>query len=238
MTAAPTRRTIQFGSAEIPYTLTVRPRRDLLITVHPNLEVAVVAPAGKSIQQIEVKVRARAAWILRQQLRFRDLHPLPTDKRFVSGETHLYLGRQYRLRIIRSSRDRVTLSRPFLLVEVKNASTTSRVEKLVKQWYSDRATAVIPRQFERCLEAHPSLRMGEPRLRMRRMSRRWGSCTPLGVVTLNPELVRVPIGCIEYVIVHELCHRKVMNHGPGFERMLSRTLPDWRARQNRLNRIG
>lgn len=237
MTASAVRRSIQFGSAEIPYTLMVRPRRDLAITVHPNLAVSVVAPAGKSIQQIEGKVRDRAAWILRQQLRFRDLHPLPTEKRFVSGETHLYLGRQYRLRIRRSSRNHVALSRPFLVVETRSEASDS-VEMLVRRWYVDRAKLVLPRQFERCLDAHPSLRTGNPTLRIRRMSRRWGSCTPSGVITLSPELMRVPMGCIEYVIVHELCHRKVMNHGPRFERLLTRILPDWRTRRERLNRIG
>lgn len=238
MTAAPIRRTIQFGSAEIPYTLTVRPRRDLLITVHPNLQVAVVAPTEKSIQQIEAKLHDRAAWILRQQLRYRDLHPLPTERRFVSGESHRYLGRQYRLRIRQSLREHVALSRPFLIVETKSSSSASRVETLVKRWYDDRAKMVLPRQLERCLEAHPSLRVSNPTLRIRRMSRRWGSCTPSGVITLSPELMCVPPGCIEYVIVHELCHRKVMNHGPRFERLLSRVLPDWRSRRERLNRIG
>lgn len=237
MTTTAVCRSIQFGSVEIPYTLTVRPRWDLAITVHPNLAVSVVAPAGKSIQQIEGKLRDRAAWILRQQLRFRDLHPLPTEKRFVSGETHLYLGRQYRLRIRRSLRDHVALSRPFLVVETRS-EVSDRVEMLVRRWYVARAKLVLPRQFERGLDAHPSLRAGSPTLRISRMSRRWGSCTPSGVITLSPELMRVPMGCIEYVIVHELCHRKVMNHGPRFERLLTRILPDWRTRRERLNRIG
>lgn len=236
MTTAATRLSVQFGSKEISYLLTLRPRRDLSISVHPNLEVTVIAPTGKSMRQIEAKVRDRAAWILRQQLRFQDLHPLPAARRFIAGETHLYLGRQHRLRIVRSSRDRVTLRRPFLLVEVTAPPTPTQVQALVSKWYDGRAKAVIPRQFAKCLEAHPSLKIGEPTLRIRRMARRWGSCTPGGVVTLNPELVHVPLGCIEYVIAHELCHRKVMNHGPRFERMLSRILPDWRTRREVLNR--
>lgn len=233
----PTRRVIRFGSAEIAFTVTTRPRRDLAITVQPDLGVTVVSPPGKSVQQIEAKVRDRAAWILRQQLRFRDLHPLPTPRRFVSGETHRYLGRQYRLKVSTSTRDCVALRRPYLVVEVKGAPTPDRVRTLLLQWYRERAEVAIRKQFDRFREAHPSLASPDTRLRIRTMASRWGSCAPNGTITLNPELVRVSTGCIEYVIAHELCHRKVMNHGARFERLLSRLMPDWRSRRERLNRV-
>lgn len=237
MSTTATRHVVQFGSVEIPFTVMLRKRRDLSITVRPNLEVEVVAPAGRSSKQIEGKVRERAPWILRQQLRFRDLHPIPEPKRFVSGETHRYLGRQYRLRVSRGTQHRVLLNRPYLEVQLKDKPHRDRVERLVRAWYNRRADQVLPRQFERCLEAHPSLRRKDSTLRIRRMSQRWGSCTASGVITLNPLLVQAPVGCIEYVILHELCHRKVMNHGRHFKRLLSRVLPDWRERRERLNRL-
>ncbi len=235
---AQTRRVIRFGSAEIAFTVTARPRRDLSITVRPDLDVLVVAPEGKSFPEIEARVRDRAAWILRQQFRFRELHPLPTPRRFVTGETHRYLGRQYRLRVIASSRNHVALSRPFLLVETKGPQTPASVQRLLSAWYRERAEFVVRRQCERLLAAHPSLRTRETRLRIRRMARRWGSCAPNGIVTINPELVRMSPACIEYVLAHELCHPTVMNHGPRFERLLSRIIPDWKSRRERLNRDG
>lgn len=232
-----TRRVIRFGSAEIAFTVTTRPRRDLSITVRPDLDVEVIAPAGKGIGQVEAKVRDRAPWILRQQLRFQDLHPLPMPKRFVSGETHCYLGRQYRLRVFASSRNHVALSRPFFVVEVERSPTPDGVQALLSAWYRERTEPVLRRHFDRFLEAHPSLRTPATTLRVRRMTRRWGSCAPSGVITLNPDLIRVSSGCIEYVIAHELCHRKVMNHGARFARLLTRIMPDWRRRQERLNRV-
>ncbi len=236
-TTTAAQRVIRFGSAEITFTLITRSRRDLSITVQPNLDVVVVAPGDRTIQEIEEKVRHRAPWIIRQQLRFRDLHPLPVPKRFVGGETHPYMGRQYRLRVLASNRNHVSLRRPFLVVEVKGTPTPDRVRQLLCAWFRERANVAIRRQMSRFLETHPSLRSPDTTLRVRRMARRWGSCAPSGTITLNPELVTVSPSCIEYVIAHELCHRKVMNHGPRFERLLSRVMPDWRARRERLNRV-
>ncbi len=70
------------------------------------------------------------------------------------------------------------------------------------------------------------------------MHKRWGSCTPDGKVMLNLDLVKAPVDCIEYVIVHELCHKEVPHHGPEFYRLLSRFLPDWEERKERLEEFG
>lgn len=226
---------VRFGSVTIPFTVITRRRRDLSITVHPNLQITVVAPVGRPMQQIEAKVLAKAPWILRQQLKFRDLHPLPEPKRFVSGETHRYLGRQYRLRVIETGATSVRLDRPFLLVAVSDASKPEAIRKAIEEWYRARAETALRRQFEQLLQRHPSLRSLVQDFRVRHMERRWGSCSKRGTITLNPILIHASPACIEYVIAHELCHRRYMNHGPRFERLLTRVMPDWRARRRRLN---
>ncbi len=235
--AQPLQRSLQFGSVEIKYSLAFRAARRLDISVEPNLDVSVLAPHGAGLDSIEKHVRARASWIFRQQLRFQDLHPLPTPKRFVSGESHRYLGRQYRLKVVRGDEERVSLDRPFLLVRVSEIGEARRVETLVSRWIRERAEHVLPRQLDRVLASHPVLRKPASRLRIRSMDRRWGSCSPNGTLSLNPSLVQAPLSCIEYVLVHELCHRHFMNHGPSFLRLLSRVMPDWRTRRDRLNQL-
>src|SRR5690554_1297096 len=92
-------RIIRFGSREIRYGLMYGDHRDLVISVTPDLQVLVSAPRPATASEIEAKVLAKAPWILRHQLRYQDMHPLPVPRRYVPGETHRYLGRQYRLRI-------------------------------------------------------------------------------------------------------------------------------------------
>ena len=86
--------------------------------------------------------------------------------------------------------------------------------------------------------ALPFLGNARKRIRVRPMKARWGICSPTGLLTLNPDLVKTPSPCVDYVIAHELCHLKIHAHSPAFHRLLDQTLPDWRKRRSRLNTFG
>ncbi len=229
-------KTTRFGGRPLEYSLRRQRRADLKITVHPDLSIEVCAPEHRSDSEVEDKVLAKGAWIVQQQLRFETLHPLPSPKQYVSGESFRYLGRQYRLRVVSGAEPRVVLRRPFLVVEHRQRANRSLIERMVQTWYRARAEAMLPRYVDRAQATYPSLRSHAGPVRMRRMSKRWGSCTRRGVITLNPDLMRASPACIEYVIVHELCHLHEMNHGRAFHRLLSELMPDWQQRRARLNR--
>jgi len=90
---------IQFGSKEIIFSLSYSDRKSLGITITPEMDVLVKAPVDTALEKILEKVKKRAPWILKQQSFFLTFYPKTPKKKFVSGETHLYLGRQYRLKI-------------------------------------------------------------------------------------------------------------------------------------------
>lgn len=113
----------------------------------------------------------------------------------------------------------------------------SRNLETLDAWYSERARHIFARQIAALQKREPSLTNRPISVRVRRMSRRWGSCTPAGTITLNPNLVQAPSGCIEYVVAHELCHLLVHDHSPRFFRNLERLVPDWEKRRARLNRL-
>jgi hypothetical protein len=130
------KKSLNFGSKVIEYKLQFTERKTLGITVTPDLDVIVSAPIGaneKKIQQILIK---RAPWILKQQSFFLGYFPKQMPKKFVSGESHLYLGRQYRLKVIIGKTESVKLLGRFINVECKEKS---RAKSLMEKWYIDHA---------------------------------------------------------------------------------------------------
>lgn len=229
---------IRFGSAEIRFQVDYRPRKHIGITVRPDLSVVVAVPEGVSIGIVKERVRRRAPWILKQLDRFELYRPHPTPRQYLNGETHRYLGRQYRLRIVESASPSVKLKGRYLKVATVDAEDRDVIRSQVNRWYSSHARAMFERRMELALTRLPQFAAHEPKLVLRSMKTRWGSCSRTGRVLLNTELVQAPVECIDYVIVHELCHLEVPDHSSAFYNLLGRHMPDWRIRKKRLESLG
>ena len=229
--------TIQYGNTPIEYTLTYGPRTTLAIDVHPDLRVSVQAPEDADLADIEAKVKKRAPWILRQLRQFETYLPKLPPRRYVSGETHRYLGRQYRLKVMTNGNaESVKLTRGFFYVAVYDKTDTERVKGLLTEWYRVQARRVFQERLDVCLAKLKFLNLDYPEWTIRQMETRWGSCTPEGKILLNLKLIQVPKVYIDYVVMHELCHLKEPNHGPRFYELLNRVMPDWRKKREQLNR--
>jgi len=228
---------LEFGSRQISYRLHRADRKHLRVVVSPELTVDVFAPKSVNDDQIHLSVKKKAPWIARTLDKLESYHPLPVPKRYISGETLVYLGRQYRLKVMKGSRLPAKLMGRFLRVWVEDKSDTPSVKKAVDKWYRKRARETLGRYLEKCYSV--ALRHGipTPLLVIRKMRRRWGSCSRKGRITLNVNLVKVPVHCVEYVIMHELCHLKHNNHSKAFYSLLTRCQPDWRKRKETLDKF-
>jgi predicted metal-dependent hydrolase len=232
--APPESRQVTYGSARIDFLLCRRLRKTLAITVHPDLRVEVIAPLDADESAVLERVRKRARWILRQQRQFLSWMPKPMPRRYHSGETHRYLGKQYRLKVIVGISAKVCIKGSFIEVHRLTGQDAIAVKKFLTAWYRQRAEARFKQEMAKALKRLRVHTLPEPKLRLLRMPKRWGSCTSKGEIQLNPELIKAPGLCIEYVIIHELCHLKHPNHSAAFFRMLDAVLPDWRERKQRL----
>ena len=228
---------MEFGSRQIQYRLHRADRKRLRVVVSPELVVDVYAPRDTDDEKIRLAVQNKASWIARTLDKLESYHPLPIPKRYISGETLVYLGRQYRLKIVKNSKKSAKLMGRFLWVWVENNNDTPSVKKAVDQWYRKRAREVLGRYLEKCYTVASRHGVPEPLLVIRTMQRRWGSCSNKGRITLNVNLIKVPVHCIEYVIMHELCHLKYNNHSKTFYSLLTRCQPDWRRRKEMLDRF-
>lgn len=156
----------------------------------------------------------------------------------MSGESHLYLGRQYRLKVIRHVQKGVKLERGTLLVQTHYPERPDVTRDLVEEWYSERAKLKFNERLATCLDLFPDPEFFQPKgFLIRQMVSRWGSMTPAGTLVLNKQLVKAPLSSIDYVIVHELCHMQYPDHSSNFYGFLERIMPDWEKRKMSLERM-
>ncbi len=225
--------TLTYGSDLIRYEVRfLASRQTLAIEVHPDSRVLVRAPVGCPENLIAQRVRKRAAWISRQLAEFERYRPRTPARQFIHGESHLYLGRQYRLKLVAGDAANVKLTRSQLIVSLPDKPDPGRIKALLHRWYLDRARAVFDDVLSSSLQHFKGV--GHPRLIVRAMQSRWGSLSRAGTMTLNVNLVRAPRPCIEYVVAHELCHMRHRNHDARFFKLLERVMPDWESRKRQL----
>lgn len=227
---------LSYGTRTLTFKLERKARKTLAIVVHPDGSLRVKAPLKLPLDRIVEQVEARGAWIIKQQRRFAELPPAPAKRAFVSGESYAYLGQLLRLEVIPAQPKSVRRCGERLVVGVADARDTSRVQALLRGWYRERAEHIFSERLEGCLSYTSAFGIDHSgAFTLRRMRRRWGSCSQDGRIVLNTQLVGAPEDCIDYVIVHELCHTVHHNHSRAFYDLLAACLPDWRERQQRLN---
>lgn len=221
----------------IEYCINRGPRRRSRLVVTPDGSVEARVPQNATDEWVESFVRRQRHWIVRQQAYFEQFRPREPERRYVAGETLRYLGRQYSLSVVVTDAERVRLRGRELVVET-TSSQTDAVRAAVQDWYRRCAREVFERRAERCVELTRPHGIGVAPIVVRSMVRRWGSCTPTRRILLNPHLVVAPTDCIDYVLVHELCHVRHRRHDPAFYRLLSTVMPDWSRRRARLEKFG
>lgn len=237
MAQADTRLVLPYGDQRIRCEVRRSEQRvkpSIAIHVDPDGRVLIDAPLHVADPEIRVAVMRRLAWIHRRLMEVESRKRLLTPREYVSGETVHYLGRRYRLKVLSTQREHgARLRGGYLEVSVSNRAPEV-VRKALEQWLRNRAGEVLPQRLAKVSERLRWVK-AKPPISIRRMSRQWGSCSPNGRIALNVDLIRVPMPCIDYVLLHELCHLKAHNHGPSFYRLLNLHLPDWKQIKSRLD---
>ena len=230
---------VSYGSQTIDFELRRASRKTMAIHVHPDMRVEVVAPCAVELEKIYQRVLRRAKWIKAQQIFFEPFHPKALPRQYVSGETHRYLGRQLRLKIKGDLINKVTMSAGHLLVSSHYPRNTALTCELVTNWMKAHAHQKFKERLALCIQRFPASEKFTPRgIIIRQLSNRWGSMTQAKRLVLNTKLIHTPLPCIDYVIIHELCHMQHPNHSSKFWKLLATVLPDWQKRKAQLEKHG
>lgn len=214
-----------------------KPIKNLHLGVYPpDGRVRVAAPMAISDAAVRVAVIGRLRWIKQKQAGFGgQVREAPRE--MTSGESHYYRGRRYRLDVVTTEgAPRVEVrGHQALVLHVRAGATASERGRLLQAWYRDRLREAAARLLARWQD---TLGVEVAAWGIKRMKTKWGSCNAKAKrIWLNLELIKKPPACLEYVVVHELCHQRVATHDDRFLRLLDRHLPSWRRRRAELNAL-
>jgi predicted metal-dependent hydrolase len=230
---------LSYGDRTTDYRITPNPQltSKILIHVHPDGAVEVEAPPERDLAAVRAAVQKRARWIFDNLDSARDAKVYAIPREYVGGETHFYLGRRYRL-VVRaepSSPSSVKLTRGNIEI-VAPVADRAAIRRRLREWYRIRAKEYFQRRLENIILNLDWLSEVPP-MKLVTMQQQWGSCSPSGAINLNPALIRAPRHCIDYVLLHELCHLKEHNHSKKFYALLQRHDPNWVATKVELDRL-
>ena len=231
-----TQQRVKYGDQYIDYQVsysTTRKHR-VAIHVHPEGMVEVEAPRDATAQKIKQAVLKRASWVTKHLQDFDRQNESASRREYISGETHFYLGRRYQLKVYKRKQESVKLWRGYIRIEA-NEKEASSVKPLLGKWYRKRADEVFQRRLVSVCGALPWVESDDLTWKLLEMKKQWGSCSPKGVLSLNPHLVKAPRECIDYVLLHELCHLQEHNHSKRFYRLLDRYMPEWQTHKLKLD---
>lgn len=224
------------ANASLNFELRRSSRRTLAIHVQADGRVVVRSPRWVSRWEIDALLLRKHDWIRRKQAEFAARRQVHESMRHAARDQRYFLGIAYRLEQSLGPRSRVDLEGDCLRVTTREAGP-NHVTHALDRWYGKRAREVLPERLEPCMQRVRAFGLPTPELKFRRMRSRWGSCTHRGRITLNTELVKAHIGCIDYVLIHELCHLRELNHGPRFYALMDAALPDWKDRKQELESL-
>ncbi|HHV72533.1 MAG TPA: M48 family metallopeptidase [Clostridia bacterium] len=221
---------IESNGIRIAYILVKTRRKTIGITVDKNGEVKVAAPLWISEKKIQEIVEKKTEWIVKKVKEVRERNSNRVGREFVNGEKFFYLGKEYALKVEEKNlaQTEVIMGDDTITVHISQGLLEESRKQLVKetllQWYRQRFAKIAG---ERIKKYSRQIKVSPCKVVIRNQKTRWGSCSSKGNINLNWRLVMAPLEIIDYVIVHELCHLKIMNHSKDFWNLVESILPSY-----------
>ncbi|MEW6984310.1 M48 family metallopeptidase [Colwelliaceae bacterium 6471] len=217
---------------DIKYNLKQNRRKTTSILIERDGSVSVLAPELYAIEKIESIIEEKRTWIYRNLAEWEDLNRTRVEREFVSGEGFLYLGSNYRLKLVEEQKEDLILKSGYFLMRRDKAEHGS---KLFKHFYR---TKGLPRISKRVEYFAPKLGVDYRQVRVMELQHHWASCSPQGDLNFHWRCLMAPLVVLDYIVVHELAHRLHQNHNAAFWNVVDKILPDYRKQVSWLKHNG
>lgn len=200
-------------------------RKTVAIQIYPDKRVELKVPLLYNINEVEPFLHKHYRWIFKRL--DAPVSPKKEPKKFVDGELHYFLGRQYPIKIIISPENTVVFQDDTIVIYAKY-DLPELIELILERWYVDQAQMVFQEISIPLMKQMEKYNVFPKSFTIKKMKTRWGSCSSKGSVNLNIDLIKLPEECIKAVILHELCHLVHMNHSKDFYALMTAEMPDWK----------
>lgn len=199
----------------------------------PNGEVKVSAPLFITDKEVSNFIKSRKEWILKKQELIKN-NEIKAPLKYINGENHYLWGKPYTLQLIKNAKVKDVLvdhDKNTIYLPIPKRSTIAKREEILTNFYRKELKKAMPSILDKCTKI---VGKTPSEVKVRKM-KNWGNCKKDGRITLNLNLAKKDPICLEYVMIHELCHLIEFNHGKKFKNLMDKYCPDWKEIKKRLN---
>jgi len=212
--------------------------KNINLKVNLDKKVTMSIPMKMEIEIAKEFVKKKAEWIKKQQNYYETFAEEKENITFENGETVYLLGKQYKMKIIPSTKNSIVVKGKYFEINIKEKYIVNKkyIRKVYDKWLKEYAEQILNDLIIRYQSTLKKYNIKIPKLEIRQMKSRWGSCIPSSnKVIFNLNLIKTPMCCIEYVVLHELSHFKYQNHSKNFYNFITIFMPDWKERKKILD---
>jgi Predicted metal-dependent hydrolase len=230
------KKTINYCGIPIEYTLTRKQVKNLNVRINEKGEILVSAKSGMPMNEINSFIESKAEWIIRNLAAVERYNRAKPDSEIYVGKKCYFMGDVFVVDIKQCDVDFVKREEGVITIFSKNPMKSSDVKQQYLQWLKTESVTVFNDSVLRMHSLLANENIPMPTVGIRNMKTRWGSCNPRSKnITLNLQLMKADLECIDHVVLHELIHFKQANHGKDFYAFIDKYMPDWKERRSRLD---
>ena len=222
---------IKHKNIDIDANVVYRKRKSITIQIKPKYEVTIISPYGVPKKILKDLLIQKGDWILKKFEEYKSVEYLFKEKEFIDGEKFMYLGSEYKLKIINEINEEVLIDEGYLIVKVKSADK-EYIRKMLKKWYKSESERLVSERLVYCKEKFKYMKQLTPsKLKVKEQKKRWGTCTSKRAIYINSKISMAKIEAIDYILVHEFSHLVHMNHSKDFYKLVKEIMPNYKEEE-------